>query len=617
MSGQGGGSRFNEFARLWSAAGHEVTVVAGTVDYNTSKKPERYRARWVVSEPDGRVRVFRCYVSEQYGKSYLGRAWAFFVFALSAMTAVFRVGPHDVVIATSPPLIVALPGWFASRWLRARLVFEVRDLWPESAITTGVMKRDSLFARLLYRMESWICRSADRVNVLTPAFREDLIKRNLVFEGNLLFVPNGADLHTFRPGPRNTSAREEFGWADRFVVLYAGAHGRANALKQLIEAADLLKDRPDIFIACVGDGPERRSLETAVHNRGLTNIRFYGPQPKSKMADLVSACDVGAAVLQNNPTFQTVYPNKVFDYMACERPVLLAIDGVARRLVCQEANAGIFAEPENPVSIAEAILRLADSPQASADLGKNGRAWVVANASRDSLAARYLTHLEALTASPLAGYRVKPLQAALKRLFDFSFAAIGMVVLAPVFAIVSLAIRATMGAPVFFRQDRIGYGQGPFCLVKFRTMSDKRDQNGQLLPDTDRLAGAGRWIRKLSLDELPQLWNVLKGEMSLVGPRPLFKKYLPLYTPQQRRRHDVKPGITGLAQVYGRNAISWEKKFEYDLQYVNEANLWLDLRILARTVQQVLFARGITQEGHVTMPEFIGARYDHQETLQA
>ena len=157
--------------------------------------------------------------------------------------------------------------------------------------------------------------------------------------------------------------RRELGWGDRFVVMYAGAHGRANAIGQLVDAAERLRDRKDILIATVGDGPERARHEEAARERGLDNIQFCGPQPKSRMVDVVNACDVGAAVLQDNPTFRTVYPNKVFDYMACARPTLLAIDGAARRLVCDEAQAGVFATPEDGQAIADAIRILADDPR--------------------------------------------------------------------------------------------------------------------------------------------------------------------------------------------------------------------------------------------------------------
>jgi glycosyltransferase involved in cell wall biosynthesis len=259
-----------------------------------------------------------------------------------------------------------------------------------------VLRAGSLLVRLLYALERWACRRADRINVLTPAFREDLVRRGLAPSEKIVFVPNGADLELFTPGPADAALRAELGWEGRFVVMYAGAHGRANAIGQLVEAAALLRDRPEILIASVGDGPERVQHQERARTLGLDNIRFHGAQPKERMPSLVNACDVGAAVLQDNPTFRTVYPNKVFDYMACEKPTLLAIDGVARTLVCDEARAGLFAAPERPAELAAAIRALADDPVGRAEMGRRGRAWVEANAGRDALATRYLATMQAL-----------------------------------------------------------------------------------------------------------------------------------------------------------------------------------------------------------------------------
>ncbi len=398
LDGFPGGSRFNEFSRLWSEAGHEVTVVAGNLDYTTGVSPEKYRGRWLVEEQDGPVRVIRCHVPRTYSKSNAGRMWAFFGFTLSSMTAVLKATRPDVIIATSPPLLTCIPGWIAARlrFRRTPMVFEVRDLWPETAVTAGVLSANSALTRFLYLMEAWAYRSADRVNVLTPAFREDIANRGLLPREGIDFVPNGADVQAFAPGSREGEVRQRFGFGEKFVAMYTGAHGRANAIHQLVDAADSLRDRPDVLIVTVGDGPERPRCEALAKQRGLTNIRFLGPQPKSEMPAFVNACDAGLAVLQNNPTFRTVYPNKVFDYMACERPTVLAIDGVARSLVCDDAQAGVFAEPENGPAIAAAIVGLADDRAAGERMGKSGRAWVLKNATRESLAQQYLEVMERL-----------------------------------------------------------------------------------------------------------------------------------------------------------------------------------------------------------------------------
>ncbi len=193
-----------------------------------------------------------------------------------------------------------------------------------------------------------------------------------------------------------------------------------------------------------------------------------------------------------------------------------------------------------------------------------------------------------------------------KRAFDLAGAAVGLFAAAPAMLGAAAAIRVTMGAPVLFRQERPGLHGKPFSLYKFRTMSDARGPDGTLLPDGQRLTAVGKFIRSASLDELPQLLNVLKGEMSLVGPRPLLMRYLPRYNARQARRHEMKPGITGLAQVRGRNSLSWPQKFEFDVEYIERWSLKLDVTILLETVSQVLRRQGISSGGHVTMPEFMG-----------
>lgn len=194
----------------------------------------------------------------------------------------------------------------------------------------------------------------------------------------------------------------------------------------------------------------------------------------------------------------------------------------------------------------------------------------------------------------------------LKRIFDLTVSVFGLIIASPILLITALIIRIKLGSPVIFTQKRPGLHGKPFYVYKFRTMTDERDENGELLPDHIRLTRTGKIIRKLSLDELPQLFNVIKGDLSLVGPRPLLMEYLPLYNPEQARRHDVTPGITGWAQINGRNALSWEDKFKLDVWYVDNQSFWLDIKIIFLTVFKVFRSEGISQSGHVTMEKFKG-----------
>lgn len=196
----------------------------------------------------------------------------------------------------------------------------------------------------------------------------------------------------------------------------------------------------------------------------------------------------------------------------------------------------------------------------------------------------------------------------MKRFFDFTATVAGIILLAMPMILLAWQVRRKLGSPIFFTQVRPGLKGALFKMVKFRTMTDERGPDGQLLADAQRLPAFGRWLRATSLDELPELWNVLKGDMSLVGPRPLLIQYLPLYSPEQARRHEVRPGVTGWAQVNGRNAISWEDKFKLDVWYVDNRSLWLDIKILWLTVKKVVIRDGISAAGEATMPAFAGTK---------
>ncbi|CUU11124.1 MAG: sugar transferase [Armatimonadetes bacterium] len=201
----------------------------------------------------------------------------------------------------------------------------------------------------------------------------------------------------------------------------------------------------------------------------------------------------------------------------------------------------------------------------------------------------------------------------LKRLFDLVGASLLLILLGIPMAVIALLVRLKLGAPVLFKQVRPGLHGKPFTLYKFRTMTNARDSRGRLLPDEQRLTPFGAWLRSTSLDELPELWNVIKGDMSLVGPRPLLMEYLDRYTPEQARRHEVKPGITGWAQINGRNALSWEEKFKLDVWYVDNWNLWLDFKILLKTILIVLRREGVQHAQHVSMPLFEGTPAQQKE----
>ena len=385
-----GGSRWNQFAKYWARAGHKITVLAGTVHYATGEKQPEYKGKLVVREQETEnVEVLRCYVSESYNKSFIGRFWAYVSFALSSIwVGFFHTGRCDVIICTSPPLTVGLTGWVLSKLKRAPMVFEVRDLWPESAIDTGVMKNKWLI-KMSYWLESKSYKTARWINVLTPAFKDVLTGSKGISSNEISVIPNGADLDIFTPGERNNRVREKHGLGDKFVVTYVGAHGVANHLIQLLESARLLKDNPDIVFMLVGDGMQKPMLKEKARQWQLESVIFVDSVPKDTIVDYIRASNVCTAVLKKVDIFKTVYPNKVFDYMSAARPVIVAIDGAARKLI-EDAGAGIYVEPENAEEFANAVLKLKDKPRLCNEYGENGLNFVKQKFARDILASRYM-----------------------------------------------------------------------------------------------------------------------------------------------------------------------------------------------------------------------------------
>lgn len=391
-----GGSRFNQLVKYWTDVGHEVSVIAGTVHYTTGKKEEKYKGKWIVKEkPSEKVIVYRCYVSEGYNKSFVGRLWAYFSFTFSSLWAtLFKVKKHDVMIVTSPPLFVGITGIITTILKKVPMVFEVRDLWPESAIDTGVLKSKFLI-KAAYLVEKLSYRYAKKINVLTPAFREALITKKNIDEDKIIFIPNGADLDIFAPGQLNNWVRKKYKLENKFVITYLGAHGVANNLISLLKVAEACRSIPEIVIMLVGDGMEKAHLQKVATEMNLTNVLFVPPQPKSKIPDFCRASDICTAVLKKVDTFKTVYPNKVFDYMSCAKPILIGIDGVARELV-EESQSGYYVDPENPGDFKEKILELMNNPDLREELGLNGYSYVKEFFSRDSLAKKYELELNKL-----------------------------------------------------------------------------------------------------------------------------------------------------------------------------------------------------------------------------
>jgi glycosyltransferase involved in cell wall biosynthesis len=395
----GGGSRFNEMTKSWAALGHEVTVLSGMVHYATGEKMPRYKGKYTFKDQQfyTGVDVLRCHVSESYNASFLGRLWAYFSFVFSSVYAgLFKLtGKHDIILVTSPPLFVGITAYVLSLFKRIPFVFEVRDLWPESAIDTGVLQND-LLIKFAYWFEGFIYKKARLINVLTPAFRLKLIEKGVPPE-KIIFIPNAADFSLAAAVQEDFNVanfKKELGLEGKFVITYVGAHGVANHLIQLLDAAALLKDTNVVF-QLIGSGMQKEMLMVEKDKRKLNNVIFREPVSKAEVFKYILASDMGASVLKKVDTFKTIYSNKTFDYMSCKIPTLLAIDGVSRELV-ETANCGIYVEPENAVAIAAGIRSVLNSSEKLQIMGVNGYNHAIENFDRTVLAKKYLDVIKSI-----------------------------------------------------------------------------------------------------------------------------------------------------------------------------------------------------------------------------
>ena len=390
-----GGSRWNEMSKVWTASGNEVVVLAGMMHANGSEKRAEYKGKHFVRKRQGEVMVWRCHVSESYNKSFTGRLWGYFSFMLSSMwCGVFKVkDKFDVVVVTSPPLFVGFSGYVISAVKKIPFVFEVRDLWPESAIDTGVLTNKWII-KIAYWVERFIYKKAKLINVLTPAFYNTLKNKKRVPEKKLIMIPNASDFSLSEDLLQHfdrESFRKKMGLCGKFVITYVGAHGVANHLQQILEAGKRLEDTNILFLL-IGQGMEKENLKKMATDLEVTNVRFIDPVPKKEVFKYILASEMGASVLKKVDAFKTVYSNKTFDYMSCKTPVLMAIDGVSRQLV-EEAKCGVYIEPENIEDYNNKIREYLDNTDRLDLEGNNGYAYAKKHFDRDVLARKYLEEI--------------------------------------------------------------------------------------------------------------------------------------------------------------------------------------------------------------------------------
>jgi glycosyltransferase involved in cell wall biosynthesis len=383
-------SRTSEHCREWVKAGHEVTVVTCAPNHPAGKLYPGYRNRLLQREAIDGVEVVRVWTYLAANQGFAWRTLNYLSYVLGASLAIPRLKRPDVVVSTSPQFFCGLTGMVARAMRRAPWVLEVRDLWPESIVTVGAMKR-GMVIRFLEWLEGTAYRRADRIVSVTDSFVEHIGPR-CGDPGKISVVRNGVDLSLFRRGGDANQAKQKLGLAGRFVAAYVGTHGMAHGLDTLLDAARLLADDARIVFLLVGDGAERERLVARAAQMGLENVRIIGQRPKSEMPTVWAATDISIIHLKRSDTFKKVLPSKMFEAMAMECPIVLGVEGEAKALL-EEAGAGIAVAPENAKELAAAVTRIAGEPQLAARCGRGGSAHVREHFDRTQLAARYLALL--------------------------------------------------------------------------------------------------------------------------------------------------------------------------------------------------------------------------------
>ena len=387
-----GGTRHFELARGAVEKGHQFTVIASDISYITGQSTGDGPQLPAHATIEG-VRVLRAFTHKTLHGSFAGRLFSFMTFAGSSLISALRVGKVDVVMGTSPPIFQAVSAWLIAGLRRRPFLLEIRDLWPDFVIDMGLLN-NSLLIRGSRWLEKLLYARAAHLLVNSPAYVEYLITKG-VPAGKITLLPNGVDPSMFDPTSDGDGIRKRLKLEGKFVVVYAGAIGLANDLDLLLQAAEELKTDANICFLIVGDGKERKRLEAEADSRGLENLMFAGAQPKREMRRFLASADACVAVLQNIPMFRMTYPNKVFDYMAAGRPVVLAIDGVIREVV-EEARAGVCSSPGDAKALAQSVRFLASHREEREAMSRNGRSFVERHFNRTRQGQQFVNLLREL-----------------------------------------------------------------------------------------------------------------------------------------------------------------------------------------------------------------------------
>jgi len=580
------------FARELKMLGHEVEVLTGFPNYPGGRLYDGYRIRTFQREVVDGIPVLRVPLFPSHDSSAKRRLLNYLSFAVTATVGGLFVRRPDVAYVYHPPATVGLPA-MAMKWFRGvPYVYDVQDLWPDTLSATGMINSRKALAVVGWWMQR-VYRASAHVVVLSRGFSTALLNRGVPAE-RLHVIHNWADEAQIDLRPCSPERATELGFTDKFTIVFAGTMGKAQDLGTVLTAAALLLDEPTVRFVMIGGGVEVEELQRQATSRGLTNVVFLPRRPINEIGELLSLADALLVHLKDDPLFEITIPSKTQAYLMAGRPLLMGVRGDAADLV-RQAAAGVTFEPGRPEQLEGAVRHLMAMSNADrTSLGVNGAAFYRDNLAMAAGAKRFEAVLDSARLTR-PGYSI------VKRGLDFGIATVAMCALAAPTAVLAVVIRKKLGSPILFRQTRPGKQGQPFEIVKFRTMTDERDADGVLLADAARITPFGAKLRATSLDELPELWNVVKGNMSLVGPRPLLMRYTEYFSAAERLRFLVRPGITGWAQVNGRNTSTWDLRLGMDTWYVRNRSTLLDIEILCATLARVVRRSGVVVDAESVM----------------
>lgn len=514
-----------------------------------------------------------------------------------ARAAGWRIWRHDavdlVLAADCPPSVLAWTTLFCF-YRAVPLLIDVRRVAEESRPAHFIGGVSAFFGRAGARLAA---RYARKILASSADIREHLVTAGVSGE-KIVVNPLASDTALATAGEMENPLPVSGGK----ILLYSGPF--TDGLTQIIAVARSLRDSPPgetIRIVLCGDGPQRGQLEAAARDADVLEKTLWFAAPLSHRA-LPAALAAATAVLAPSSHPSMEISAAFYDGLAAGRPMVVFGAGAHRKLI--EGRAAGIGLPADPAAAARELADFLGDGDGLRRAGQQAQALATGRFNIERTAADIRSLIEEAVAAAPRAVILRMRMLFTKRCIDVVVSAAALMLLWPVMLAIAVGVCAKMGWPPVFAQARPGLKGEPLRIYKFRTMTDETDPAGALLPDEARLTPFGKFLRRTSLDELPELLNVLMGDMSLVGPRPLLTEYLPHYTAEQRRRHELRPGITGWSQVNGRNASSWEDKFKLDVWYVDNLGLWLDFKIILKTFWVTLTGAGVNAPGHATMPRF-------------